>query len=246
MKLFLCFLMNFVISFNKNDGNFPKFIQIKNPEQSAGFAGGGDSGEFTRWHQPQEHMLVPFVLDIQADYNPWVAPDIKKFRKQKLKVDRDLKFKLAEDNKNNKIMKDLYEQRQKSNDQANNQVYNNNDPWGGNYHPSKEMPDHLNKQLQEQNGHAQKEKVNVKDEYDSQLKEDIKRRIFFPIFSPEEGKSLYNDIKVEDLSKKYPNIDINSPAISKLTDELIHEKIDNEGVVVLDQNQVKEKLKNFK
>ena len=82
MKLFLCFLMNFVISFNKNYGNFPKFIQIKNPEQSAGFAGGGDSGEFTRWHQPQEHMLVPFVLDIQADYNPWVAHDIKKFRKK--------------------------------------------------------------------------------------------------------------------------------------------------------------------
>jgi hypothetical protein len=66
--------------------------EYKNPDQVAGDSVGGDSGEFLRRNQPQEHIIIPLINILEAEYNPWFAPNIKKYRKELVKPDKGLKF----------------------------------------------------------------------------------------------------------------------------------------------------------
>lgn len=57
-------------------------------------------GEFLRLNQPQEHIIIPLINSFEVEYNPFVAPSIKKYRKdlvKYLKKDKDLKFKMKQD-----------------------------------------------------------------------------------------------------------------------------------------------------
>ena len=55
----------------KLDAFNPKFnfIQLKNPDQVAGDSVGGDNGEFLRRNQPQEHIIIPLINSLEAEYN---------------------------------------------------------------------------------------------------------------------------------------------------------------------------------
>ena len=68
-----------------------EFLQTNNPDQALQ-SGGGDSGDFKRRDEPQEHIIIPLINTKEADYNPWVAPDIRKFRKEAMKPDKDIEF----------------------------------------------------------------------------------------------------------------------------------------------------------
>jgi hypothetical protein len=66
-------------------------IRYRNPDQSLS-SGGGSSGEIVRRNQPQEHIIIPLINTQEADYNPFVAPDIREFRRKMLHKDSDLDF----------------------------------------------------------------------------------------------------------------------------------------------------------
>ena len=67
-------------------------IKLKslNPDQPAASSGGGDSGEFVRRHQVQEHLFVPLINQVEGDYNPYFNTDIKKYRVQMTKLDKNI------------------------------------------------------------------------------------------------------------------------------------------------------------
>jgi hypothetical protein len=92
---------NFLKSVNKP--NMPKFIQIqtnfRNPDQVAADSGGGDSGEFLRRNQPQEHIFIPLIDTLEAEY---LIPEIRKYRKIVTKPDKGIKLKLKIDEELNK------------------------------------------------------------------------------------------------------------------------------------------------
>lgn len=67
-------------------------LKVKNPEQTAGDMGGGDSGQFVRRNQPIEHIIIPLMNKLNADYSKWSAPDIKKWRTKELEKDKDLEY----------------------------------------------------------------------------------------------------------------------------------------------------------
>jgi hypothetical protein len=73
---------------------YPKFLQISasNPDQAAGGAGGGDSGEFLRRNQPQEHIIIPLINSLEAEYNPLFS-DIRKYRRKVNKIDKGIEYK---------------------------------------------------------------------------------------------------------------------------------------------------------
>ena len=80
----LIFILLVEFSFNKKQ--FPKFTQkveavsnLKNPNEPAADSNGGDSGEFLRRNQPQEHILIPLINSVEAEYV--LIPDIRKYRK---------------------------------------------------------------------------------------------------------------------------------------------------------------------
>jgi hypothetical protein len=75
--------------------DFPKFLQFssKNPDQVAGDTVGGDNGEFLRRNQPTEHLFVPLINNLQAEYNP-MFNDIRKYRKEQVREDKGIKFQL--------------------------------------------------------------------------------------------------------------------------------------------------------
>ncbi len=54
------------------------FLQLKNPDQPAGGSGGGNSGEFNRRDQVQEHVIIPLINTLEAEYI--FAPNIKEYR----------------------------------------------------------------------------------------------------------------------------------------------------------------------
>jgi hypothetical protein len=56
----------------------PKFLQVKNPDQPSGDSNGGDSGEFLRRDQPAEHILIPLINELEAEYI--FIPDIRTYR----------------------------------------------------------------------------------------------------------------------------------------------------------------------
>src|SRR4051812_3638857 len=87
---------------------FPKFLQtqLSNPDQSAGDANGGDSGEFLRRNQPMEHIFIPFINTLEAEYNP-LFMDIKKYRKKLLEPDKGLKYKKKISDQLNSEVKNL-------------------------------------------------------------------------------------------------------------------------------------------
>ncbi len=67
------------------------FLQASNPDQVLQ-SSGGDSGEFKRRNEPQEHIIIPLIDTKEASYNPWVAVDIRNYRKMKIMPDRDIDF----------------------------------------------------------------------------------------------------------------------------------------------------------
>jgi hypothetical protein len=92
----------------KKDHKYFRFANIKNPDQVAADSGGGDNGEFLRRNQPQEHLIIPLINNLEAEYNP-VFSDIKKFRKKSVKKDKGIVFRIKEDKelteKINKLLK---------------------------------------------------------------------------------------------------------------------------------------------
>jgi len=61
-------------------------------------------GEYLRLNQPQEHIIIPLINSFEVEYNPFVAPKIKKYRKDLvkfLKADKDLKFKMKQNDELN-------------------------------------------------------------------------------------------------------------------------------------------------
>ncbi len=89
--IFFIIFIRTIFTFNQDVFNF---LQTKNPDQALQ-AGGGDSGDFKRRDEPQEHIIIPLINTKEADYNPWVAPDIRKYRKEALKPDKDLEFQVS-------------------------------------------------------------------------------------------------------------------------------------------------------
>jgi hypothetical protein len=67
-------------------------LGVKNPDQSLQAAASGGNAEFLRRNQPPEHVLIPLINTQEADYNPFVAPDIREYRKRKLQEDKDIVF----------------------------------------------------------------------------------------------------------------------------------------------------------
>lgn len=108
LKLFLiCIILDIIIPFkfrknlimkkqilNLSENSNPKFLQISasNPDQAAGGSGGGDNGEFLRRNQPQEHIIIPLINSLEAEYNP-VFTDIRKYRRKVNKKDRGIEYK---------------------------------------------------------------------------------------------------------------------------------------------------------
>lgn len=102
----ICFSLLLIIFFCSHSVQSLKVltkISIKNlnPDQPSASSGGGDSGEFIRRHQPQEHLFIPLINSVTGDYNPYFQTDIKKYRKEKTKLDKNIKF-LAKWEKENK------------------------------------------------------------------------------------------------------------------------------------------------
>ena len=89
-------LLSFSYKFKKSMSiSYPqRFSQVvtKNPDQVAGGSGGGDNGEFLRRNQPQEHIIVPLINSLEAEYV--FAPDIRKYRKSLTKTDKGIEFRL--------------------------------------------------------------------------------------------------------------------------------------------------------
>ena len=53
-------------------------IKSKNPDEVLADSNGGDSGEFVRRNQPQEHLIIPLINSSEAEYIPNI--DIRKYR----------------------------------------------------------------------------------------------------------------------------------------------------------------------
>jgi hypothetical protein len=68
-----------LIIINGLNARLPK---LKNPFQD----------DLTRNNQPQEHIIIPLINTQEADYNPFVAPDIREYRKASLQPDKDIEF----------------------------------------------------------------------------------------------------------------------------------------------------------
>ena len=71
----------------------PYFLQVttENPDQPAGGSAGGDNGEFMRRNQPQEHIIIPLINSLEAEYNPLFS-DIRKYRKKVTKKDKGIEY----------------------------------------------------------------------------------------------------------------------------------------------------------
>jgi hypothetical protein len=50
----------------------------------------GDNLE--RNNQPPEHIIIPLMNTQEADYNPYVAQDIREYRRKRLQPDKDIDF----------------------------------------------------------------------------------------------------------------------------------------------------------
>jgi len=71
------------ISSKISHSKYPKFIQVQNPDQPAGGAGGGNSGEFVRRDQITEHILIPLLSTFDVEF-PF-AKDIREYRQEYVK-----------------------------------------------------------------------------------------------------------------------------------------------------------------
>ena len=54
-------------------------VKLKNPDEVLADSNGGNNGEFMRRNQPQEHVIIPLINSLEAEYTPNI--DIKEFRK---------------------------------------------------------------------------------------------------------------------------------------------------------------------
>lgn len=86
-------------------------VLLSNPDQPSADSGGGDGGEFLRRHQPQEHLIIPLINKVTGDYNPFFNLDIKKYRKEYTKLDKNIKFlaKLDKEGKKDEIPNYYYD-----------------------------------------------------------------------------------------------------------------------------------------
>ncbi len=66
--------------------------------ESMGLQAGGGNGQsnddWTRRNEPQEHVIIPLIDTKEASYNPFVAPDIREYRKKKTEEDKDVEFQI--------------------------------------------------------------------------------------------------------------------------------------------------------
>jgi hypothetical protein len=63
-----------------------------NPDQALQAASTGSSSEYMRRNQPPEHVIIPLINTQEASYNPFVAPDIREYRRKRLQTDKDIDF----------------------------------------------------------------------------------------------------------------------------------------------------------
>jgi hypothetical protein len=90
-------LLSLLVKLSFNKKQFPKFTQkvevvsnFKNPNEPAADSNGGDSGEFLRRNQPQEHILIPLINSLEAEYV--LIPDIRKYRRTITSTDRGVEY----------------------------------------------------------------------------------------------------------------------------------------------------------
>lgn len=87
MKIYIVILFFLIILHSEAKFKF----KSKNPGDGASESGGGDNGEFLRRNQPQEHIIIPLINNLEVEY-PMIS-DIKDYRKQMLKKDKSLEIK---------------------------------------------------------------------------------------------------------------------------------------------------------
>jgi hypothetical protein len=81
----IIFVVLFGIIFGKQD--LFNFLQANNMNKAMQAA-----DDYTRRIEPQEHIIIPLIDKKEASYNPWVAPDIRKYRKKRMLPDKDIEF----------------------------------------------------------------------------------------------------------------------------------------------------------
>ena len=111
MKIIILICSILIIVFARNnykidDFKKSRFAGVENPDQPGAASMGGDNGEFLRRNQPQEHIIVPLINILEAEYNP-LFMDIKKFRKKELETDKGIEYRMKEDKELDARMKNL-------------------------------------------------------------------------------------------------------------------------------------------
>jgi hypothetical protein len=102
MKIINLLIIFFVLVFFVN---FTHSVGVANPDQVASDSGGGDNGEFLRRNQPQEHIIIPLINSLEAEYT--FAPDIKKYRKKLNEPNKGIKFIIKRNEDLNKKVENL-------------------------------------------------------------------------------------------------------------------------------------------
>lgn len=72
-------LLIMVITLILNEVNTVK-LRNRNPDEVLADSNGGDNGEFVRRNQPQEHVIIPLINNLEAEYSPII--DIRKYREE--------------------------------------------------------------------------------------------------------------------------------------------------------------------
>lgn len=72
-------------------------IRSRNPDEVLADSNGGDNGEFVRRNQPQEHLIIPLINSLEAEYAPNI--DIRKYREEMIKELNQNKIHLLNNNK---------------------------------------------------------------------------------------------------------------------------------------------------
>lgn len=79
-------------------------VKLKNPDEVLADSNGGNNGEFIRRNQPQEHVIIPLINSLEAEYTPNI--DIKEYRKIIVKEIDEIKSRMKKiDNELNKQFK---------------------------------------------------------------------------------------------------------------------------------------------
>lgn len=81
MKINIC--LKFLVTLTLFILNSSIKLRGKNPDETLADINGGNNGEFLRRNQPQEHIIIPLINSLEAEYTP--LADIRKSTEEILK-----------------------------------------------------------------------------------------------------------------------------------------------------------------